>query len=89
MGIIEDYDRLIANYCFHQSLFHPVEGIYSCFIQGTHCTGKTGNMAKKNPCQGKRKIFGNFAQAVNKGYSGCKFPDSKGIKYFDICHENS
>ena len=30
--------------------------------QGTHCTGKTGKMAKKNPCQGKHREFGNFAK---------------------------
>ena len=30
--------------------------------QGIHCTGKTGKMAKKNPCQGKHREFGNFAK---------------------------
>ena len=30
--------------------------------QGTHGTGKTGKMAKKNPCQGKHREFGNFAK---------------------------
>ena len=42
-------------------------------VQGTHATGKTGKMAKKNPCQGKHREFGNlaktqgiwFAQVVN------------------------
>ena len=41
--------------------------------QGPHCTGKTGKMAKKNPCKGKHRAFGNvaktqgiwFAQVVN------------------------
>ena len=28
----------------------------------THCPGKTGKMAKKNPCQGKHREFGNFAK---------------------------
>ena len=34
-------------------------------VQGTHCTwktGKTGKMAKINPCQGKHREFGNFAK---------------------------
>ena len=30
--------------------------------QGPHCTGKTGKMAPKNPCQGKHREFGKFAQ---------------------------
>ena len=42
-------------------------------LQGTHCTGKTGKMANKNPCQGNHKEFENvaktqgiwFAQVVN------------------------
>ena len=32
------------------------------YIKGTHATGKTGKMAKKNPCQGKHREFGNFAK---------------------------
>ena len=31
---------------------HPAE-------QGTQCTGKTENGNNKNPCQGKRREFGN------------------------------
>ena len=31
-------------------------------MQGTHCTGKTGKMAKTNHCQGKHREFGNFAK---------------------------
>ena len=31
-------------------------------MQGTHCTGKTGKMANKIPCQGKHREFGNFAK---------------------------
>ena len=30
--------------------------------QGTHCTGKTGEMAKNNPCQVKHREIGNFAK---------------------------
>ena len=30
--------------------------------QGTHCTGKTGKMAKEILCQGKHREFGNFAK---------------------------
>ena len=32
------------------------------YIQGTHCTGKTGKMAQKIPYQGKHREFGNFAK---------------------------
>ena len=31
-------------------------------LQGTHDTGKTGKMAKKSPCPGKHREFGNFAK---------------------------
>ena len=31
-------------------------------MQGTHATGKTGKMAKENPCQGKYREFENFAK---------------------------
>ena len=27
-----------------------------------HCTGKTGKMAKANPCQGKHREFGDFSK---------------------------
>ena len=30
--------------------------------QGTHGTGKTGKMAKKDPCQRKHRVFGNFVK---------------------------
>ena len=44
-----------------------------CYLQGNHGTGKTGKMAKKNPCQEKHREFGNsaktlgilFAQVIN------------------------
>ena len=35
-------------------------------IQDTHCTGKTGKMAKIIPCQGKHREFGNFAKTQGK-----------------------
>ena len=34
--------------------------------QGTHCTGKTGKMAKQIPRQGKHREFGNFGKT--KGF---------------------
>ena len=34
----------------------------SCHGQGTHGTGKTGKMAQKIPCQGKRREFGYFVK---------------------------
>ena len=40
-------------------------GFYSVHrnsYQGTHGTGKTGKMPKKNPCQGKHREFGNFVK---------------------------
>ena len=30
--------------------------------QGTHCTGKTGNMTQNIPCHWKHREFGNFAK---------------------------
>ena len=69
-----------------------------CQLQGTHCTGKTGKMAKEIPCQGKHREFGNFAKTQgieefcqNTGNfvcSSCKFPYSKGSRYFNNCCEN-
>ena len=62
-------------------------------LQGTRCTGKTGKMAKKIPCQGKHREFGNGCQNTGKTQGiwfsqVCKSPGSKDKKYFDICHEN-
>ena len=37
--------------------------------QGTHCTGKTGKMAKKNPCQGKHREIGNFVKTQGIWFS--------------------
>ena len=34
--------------------------------QGTHATGKTGKMARKIPCQGKHREFGNFIKTRGK-----------------------
>ena len=36
------------------------------FHRGTHCTGKTGKMDPKIPCQGKHREFGNFAKTQGK-----------------------
>ena len=37
--------------------------LHAFFIQGTHCSGKTGKIAKtKFPVQGKHREFGNFAK---------------------------
>ena len=47
-------------------------------------------MVPKRSTQGKHREFGKFCQnAGNLVCSSCKFPDSKGIRYLDICHENS
>ena len=55
--------------------------------QGTHCTGKTGKMAKKNPWN--LEILSKHRETTgNLVCSRCKFPDSKGKRYFDIHHEN-
>ena len=35
---------------------------YLSYFQGTHCTGKTGEMVKTNPCQGKHREFVHFAK---------------------------
>ena len=31
-------------------------------IQGLHCTGKTGKITQKCPCQGKHRELGHFAK---------------------------
>ena len=52
----------------HNKLTCTIKHTLSCFfyvccnVQGTHGTGKAGKMAKKNPCQGKHREFGNFAK---------------------------
>ena len=54
--------------------------------------GKQGKSPKKIPCQGKHREFGNLSKIQGKHgnlvCSSCKLPDSKGKRYFDICHEN-
>ena len=61
---------------------------WESFCQGTHGTGKTGKMDKKNPCQGKHREFGNFAQTQGKHRefvcSSCNFPDSQGKGYCEF-----
>ena len=60
--------------------------------QGTHCTGKTGKIAKRIPCQGKHRDFGILPKhrknTFNLVWSSCKFPDSQGKRYCDICRES-
>ena len=45
--------------------------VYTWQVQGTHCTGKTGKRAKKNPCQGKHREFGNFVKTLGKHREFC------------------
>ena len=40
-------------------------------MQGTHCTGKTGKMAKHIPSQRKDREFGNFVKT--QGKQGIRF----------------
>ena len=50
--------------------------------------GKQGKWSKKN-LSGKTQGIWKFCQNTgNLVCSSCKFPDSKGKRYFDICHEN-
>ena len=49
-------------FCVGQVMF----GLDLSLVQGTHCTGKTGKMAKKNPCQGKHREFWKFCQNTGK-----------------------
>ena len=57
--------------------------------QGTHYTRKTGKMVKKKSLSGKTQGILKFCQNTgNLVCSCCKFPDSKGKRYFDICHKN-
>ena len=59
-------------------------------VQGTQGTGGTGKMAKKIPV---RENTGNLEilpkRTGNLVCSSCKFPDSNGKRYFNICRENS
>ena len=62
-------------------------------FQGPQCTEKTEKMAKINPVSENTGNFGNFVKTQLKhrefGFSSCKFPDSKGKRYFNICGKNS
>ena len=52
--------------------------------------GQQRKWSQKNPCRGKLMEFENFAKTKgNLVCSSCKFPDSKGKRYFEICRENS
>ena len=54
--------------------------------QGTHTAqGKQGKWPQKNPSQGKHKFGIKKKNTGNLDFSSCKFPDSKGKRYFNIC----
>ena len=56
--------------------------------QGTHCTGKTGKMAKKKSMSGKTQGIWKFGQNTgNSACSSCKFHDSKGKDISIFCRE--
>ena len=62
---------LTHRYSLIQLLLHcvfrnKVISLISPNMQGTHCTGKTGEMAKTNPYEGKHREFGNFAKTQGK-----------------------
>ena len=63
--------------------------IHTHIHQGTHCTGKTGKMAKKNPCKGKQGIW-KFGQNTGKtqGIWFAQVVNSQILRYFEICSEN-
>ena len=68
---------------------HIVCYLHTPSYQGTHCTGKTGIMAKKKSLSGKTQGIWKFCQNTgNLVFPSCKFPDSKGKRDFDICREN-
>ena len=55
-----------------QSLKKSVFTIFRTLIQqGTHGTGKTGKMAKRIPCQGKHREFGNVVKTQGKHREFC------------------
>ena len=56
------YITLCQQLLFQVVSLGPGAACYLWYIQGTHCTGKTGKMASKIPCQGKHREFGNFAK---------------------------
>ena len=57
-------------------------------IHGTGKTRKTGKMAKRNSLSVKTQGIWKFCQNTgNFVYSSCKFPYSKGKRYFGFCRE--
>ena len=51
--------------------------------------GKQRKWTQKNPCQGKTQGIWKFCQKTgNFVCSSCKFHDSKGKEYCDICRKN-
>ena len=51
--------------------------------------GKQGKWHKKNSLSGKTQGIWKFCQNTrNLVCSSCKFPDSKGKRYFEICCKN-
>ena len=51
-------------------------------MQGTHCTGKTGKMAKTNLSGKTQRIWKCCQNTGNSVCASCKFPDSIGKRYF-------
>ena len=70
--------RFFLDPASHRSCTHTLQGTH-----GTGKAGKTGKMDKKNPCLWKICLnTGNFV------CSSCKFSDSEGKGYCDICRGN-
>ena len=63
-----------------------VQVILSHVLQGAHGTGKigkTGKMAKRNPCQGKHREFGNVVKIHGKHREFClNTGKTQGIFFF-------
>ena len=57
--------------------------------EGTHCTGKTGKMAKKQiPVRENTGNLEILPKHMEFGLLKCNFHDSKGKRHFDICRKN-
>ena len=76
---------------------HIVFSIYSCLVApqaGNRVPTAQGKQVngQKMSCQGKHREIANSAKTQgntgNLFFTSCKFPDSKGKRYFDICREN-
>ena len=96
-------DESMYHYSSLQTMDHPT--VYTCFIITISCRpaaaqGKQGKqrMAKKNPCQGKHREFGNFVKTQGKHREfclntgnfvslSCKCSDSKSKGYCDSCRK--